>query len=166
MARTSDDGPPIPEGQPSLTEIDVNRFCISLLDWDGVHLDGSEAELPELEARLAIGTRRRAQRAVEPVRPGVVRALQRLAPARAGREHVTAVPAHIHERTQPAVSRACNNNRDLAGGAGKERALLGNLAGMADVLPAAGEDALAFPAQHLRVGVPGPRERPLHGLEL
>jgi hypothetical protein len=42
MSRTSADDPPIPEGQPTLTEIDVNRFCISLLDWDGVHLDGSE----------------------------------------------------------------------------------------------------------------------------
>ena len=42
MSRAAPDGPPIPEGQPTLTEIDVNRFCISLLDWDGVHLMGSE----------------------------------------------------------------------------------------------------------------------------
>ena len=42
MSRASGDGPPIPPGQPTLTEIDFNRFCISLLDWDCVHVDGSE----------------------------------------------------------------------------------------------------------------------------
>jgi hypothetical protein len=41
MARTGE-GPPIPEGTPTLTEIELNRFCISILDWDGVHLEGSE----------------------------------------------------------------------------------------------------------------------------
>jgi hypothetical protein len=41
MARAGED-PPVPEGQPTLTEIEVNRFCISILDWDGVHLQGSE----------------------------------------------------------------------------------------------------------------------------
>ncbi len=33
---------PIPEGQPTLTDVELNRFCVSLLDWDGVHLVGSE----------------------------------------------------------------------------------------------------------------------------
>ena len=42
MSRGDGDGPRIPEGEPTLTEIDVNRFCVSLLDWDGVHLMGSE----------------------------------------------------------------------------------------------------------------------------
>jgi hypothetical protein len=42
MTRSATDGPTVPEGQPTLTEIDVNRFCVSLLDWDGVHLQGSE----------------------------------------------------------------------------------------------------------------------------
>ena len=40
---------------------------------------GHEAELRRVEAGLALGARRRAQRAVEVVRPGVVRALERLA---------------------------------------------------------------------------------------
>ncbi len=35
-------GVPIPDGQPTLTEVEVNRFCVSILDWDGVHLNGSE----------------------------------------------------------------------------------------------------------------------------
>lgn len=42
MARGAGDGPKVPEGEPTLTEIEVNRFCVSLLDWDGVHLQGSE----------------------------------------------------------------------------------------------------------------------------
>lgn len=41
MARTGNP-PPIPEGQPTLTDVELNRFCISILDWDGVHLEGSE----------------------------------------------------------------------------------------------------------------------------
>jgi hypothetical protein len=41
MARAGE-GAPIPKGEPTLTEIEVNRFCVSILDWDGVHLDGSE----------------------------------------------------------------------------------------------------------------------------
>jgi hypothetical protein len=42
VAQTSGEGPAVPEGQPTITEIDVNRFCVALLDWDGVHLSGSE----------------------------------------------------------------------------------------------------------------------------
>ena len=42
MAQGLADEPRVPEGEPTLTEIEVNRFCVSLLDWDGVHLEGSE----------------------------------------------------------------------------------------------------------------------------
>ena len=42
MARGTEDGARVPAGEPTLTEIEVNRFCVSLLDWDGVHLEGSE----------------------------------------------------------------------------------------------------------------------------
>ena len=45
----------------------------------GVDRDGNEAELVLREVRLLVAARRRAEAAVEAVRPGVVRALQRLA---------------------------------------------------------------------------------------
>ena len=48
--------------------------------------------------------RRRAQAAVEPVRPRVVRALQRAALARAARDDRAAVPAHVGERAQHVVA--------------------------------------------------------------
>ncbi len=41
MARAGS-GAPVPEGQPTLTDVELNRFCVALLDWDGVHLVGSE----------------------------------------------------------------------------------------------------------------------------
>ena len=42
MSRATSEGPPIPEGQPTMSEIEVYRFCRSLLDWEGVHLLGEE----------------------------------------------------------------------------------------------------------------------------
>src|SRR5947207_2243352 len=45
----------------------------------GVDRDRDEAELVLREARLLLAARRLAEAAVEPVRPGVIRALQRLA---------------------------------------------------------------------------------------
>ena len=42
MSRSVRDGPPTPQGQPTMTEIDLYRFCRSLLDWEGVHLQGEE----------------------------------------------------------------------------------------------------------------------------
>lgn len=42
MSRSARDGPPVPPGQPTMTEIDLYRFCRSLLDWEGVHLQGEE----------------------------------------------------------------------------------------------------------------------------
>lgn len=30
------------EGHPTMTEVDVYRFCRSLLNWEGVHLVGEE----------------------------------------------------------------------------------------------------------------------------
>src|SRR5438874_13087084 len=48
-----------------------------------VDRDRLQRELAEVEAGLTVGARRRAQRAVQPVRPGVVWTLQRLALSRA-----------------------------------------------------------------------------------
>ena len=42
MSRIARDGPPVPQGQPTMTEIDLYRFCRSLLNWEGVHLQGEE----------------------------------------------------------------------------------------------------------------------------
>ncbi len=42
MSRAAAEGPTRPDEQPTMTEIDVYRFCRSLLDWEGVHLVGEE----------------------------------------------------------------------------------------------------------------------------
>ena len=65
--------------------------------------DAAQAELVLREVRLLVRSRRRAQRAVEPVRPGVVRALQRLARPLAARDREAAVAAHVEKRAQLAV---------------------------------------------------------------
>src|SRR5207249_5735636 len=119
-----------------------------------------------VEAGLTVGARRRAQRPVQPVRPRVVGTLQRFALSRAACDDVTPMTADVDERTQDAVARACNHYGNLSGNGREERALLRDLAGMADVLPATREDARTLAAQHVGVGVPAPRKRSLHGCEL
>ena len=42
MARALPDDPSIPEGNPTMSEIEVYRFCRSLLEWENVHLEGEE----------------------------------------------------------------------------------------------------------------------------
>jgi len=42
MSRAAADGPSRPDETPTMTEIDVYRFCRSLLDWEDVHLVGEE----------------------------------------------------------------------------------------------------------------------------
>jgi glutathione synthase/RimK-type ligase-like ATP-grasp enzyme len=42
MSRAASEGPAVPHGQPTMTEIEVYRFCRSLLEWEGVHLVGQE----------------------------------------------------------------------------------------------------------------------------
>ena len=64
----------------------------------GVDLHGHEPELRLVEAGLALGARRRAERAVEAVGPGVVRALERLAPPLALADERAAVAADVQER--------------------------------------------------------------------
>jgi hypothetical protein len=125
-----------------------------------------QPELVELEAELAVGAGRRAQRPVEVVGPGVVRALERLPPRAAVRDDVPAVPAHVQERAQYAVSRACNQYGNLAGGGGEVGTGLRDLACMTDVLPRTREDALALAAQDIGIRIPAPGQRPLHGCEL
>ena len=111
-----------------------------------------------VEARLAIGARRGAQRAVEVVRPGVVVALDRLARAAALRQHGAAVAADVQERAQLAGTVAHDEDRDAAGVGRQERAGLGDLVGAAPVLPGAREDQAPLAAQQLLVGVPAERQ--------
>jgi hypothetical protein len=42
MSRALRDGPSMPEGNPTMSEIEVYRFCRSLLEWENVHLEGEE----------------------------------------------------------------------------------------------------------------------------
>jgi hypothetical protein len=65
----------------------------------------------------------------------VVRALQRLALARAFRERKAAVPAHVEERAQLAVAGVRDDDRQAARVRGEERSRLRRLARVADVLP-------------------------------
>ena len=60
----------------------------------------TEAEALLVEARLPVRARGRAQGAVEVVRPRVVGALERLAPALALADERAAVTADVHERAQ------------------------------------------------------------------
>ena len=81
----------------------------------GVDRDGNEAELVLREVRLLLAARRRAEAAVEPVRPGVVRALQRLAARLPLGEGGAAVAADVDEAAQDAVSVARDDDRCAAG---------------------------------------------------
>ena len=123
-----------------------------------------ERELVLLEpVRLAIRSRCRPERAVEAVRPGVVVALDRLAaPATLGEDRAS-VAADVEEGAQLAVRTAGDQQRDAAGVCRQEGAGLGDLVGAPAVLPGAGEDALAFAAQHLLVAVPGEGKRACGG---
>src|SRR6185503_19964977 len=60
-----------------------------------VDRDGNEAEFVVWEVRLLLAARRLAEAAVEAVRPGVVRALQRLAAALARGDDVATVAADV-----------------------------------------------------------------------
>ena len=127
-----------------------------------VDLDLLQPELVGVEAGLAIRARRSPQPAVEAVRPRVVGTLERLPLARAAGDDVSAVPADVEERPQLAVTRACNNYRDLAGSRCEEASGFPDLSQVTRVLPGAGENPLALAAQHVGVGIPGPGQRPLH----
>ena len=100
-----------------------------------------------------------AQRAVEAVRPRVVRALERLAPARALGDGEAAMAADVHERTQHVVARACHDDRRAARVTGEVHARLRELPDVPGVLPRVAEDPLLLAAQDLGIRVPAVRER-------
>ena len=51
MSRAIQEGP-TPEGDPSMSEIEVYRFCRSLLQWENVHLQGEERTGDKLRVLL------------------------------------------------------------------------------------------------------------------
>jgi hypothetical protein len=52
MSRSREQPAP-PTGNPTLTAVDLYRFCVALLDWDGVHVVGEEREGDALRVLLA-----------------------------------------------------------------------------------------------------------------
>ena len=120
-----------------------------------------EPELLARKAGLFVRPRRAAECAVEPVRPRVVRALERLAGLLSLGDGEAAVAADVDEAAQHAVEVARDDDRRPAH-LGREVAGLRELPGVADVLPGRSEDPLLLAAQDLRIRVPGVRQRRLH----
>src|SRR6266508_1048523 len=116
-----------------------------------------EGELGRVEAGLALRAGRGPKGAVEAVRPGVIRALDGRLAAVALDEERAAVAADVEEGAEPVV-RAHDEDRHVAGPRGKALSRLLGPPGVADVLPRPAKDALLLPAQHLRIGVPAPRQ--------
>src|SRR6266511_3316575 len=97
-----------------------------------------------------------AQATVERVCPRVIRALERLAVARALGHRRAAMAADVHEGARFAVLRLRGDDRDPPGARGEEIPRLLDHPGVADVLPRAGEDPLLLELPDLAVGVPAP----------
>jgi hypothetical protein len=120
------------------------------------HGGGHEAEPVSVERALSLGARRRSQAAVQVVRPGVVRALQRLPLASLGDDHGAAVAADVDERAQRSVTVAHDDDRDVSGTARRARAGLANPLGWPGVMPGVAEDLLLLGSEHVRRQVPLP----------
>jgi hypothetical protein len=124
----------------------------------GLEPERNEAEA-FVEATLALRPRRREQPSVETVRPGVVRALERLALARALADDGPAVAADVEEGSQRPLAVVDEQYRDVARAGRVEAARLGDLVRAGDVLPEPPEDPLLLELEHRRVDVPAPRKR-------
>jgi hypothetical protein len=111
----------------------------------GLEAKRNERDALLVEVRLALRARSGAERAVEPVRPRVVRALHRLPGVLALDEERSAVAADVEERARPALVPQ-DEHRHLAGPGGEPVADVLDAPGMADVLPRPPEDALLFAA--------------------
>ena len=80
----------------------------------GLELQRDEAELLLVDPALPVSARRGDEAAVEAVRPGVVRALERLAPARALADERAAVAADVEERAERVLLVAHEHDGDVA----------------------------------------------------
>jgi hypothetical protein len=125
----------------------------------GVHLDRGEAELVGIEPGLVRGARGAAQPAVEPIGPGVVRALDRAAPLRLADQEGAAVAADVQERAQVAVAVERHDHRQAAHVRREDAAGAAELGGVAGVLPRALEDLLALRRGYRGVGIPAVGQR-------
>src|SRR6185437_3752232 len=128
--------------------------------------DAAEPELVLREVRLLVRARRGAERAVEPVRPRVVGALERLALPGALGQREAAVPADVEERPQLAVARPRHDDGSGSGARREERAGFRQLPEMPGVLPRRAEDPLLLAAENLGVPVPAVGESALDWLSL
>jgi hypothetical protein len=122
-----------------------------------------QTDLVDLQAGLLPRTRRGPQAPVEPVGPGVVAALQRLAVAASLDEDRAAVPADVEEGVQLSGAVVGDDHGYVADPAGEVVAGRGHVIGRPCVLPGMTEDALLLSAQQLGLGVPAPRQRRLRG---
>ena len=114
-----------------------------------------EREPVRLEALLPLGARRGPERAVEPVRPRVVGALDRLSGPVALGEQRAAVATDVEEGANPLLG-ADDEHRDVARPGGEAIPDALHPSRVADVLPRPPEDVLLLAAQDLRIGVPAP----------
>src|SRR6185437_7186811 len=101
-------------------------------------------------------------RAVESVGPRVVRALQRLTGGRSGCEHGAAMAADVQEGAQLPFAVSRDDDRDVAHASREKPSTVAQLTEMADVLPGAREDSLAFTCGQLGIRIGPPRERLRH----
>ena len=131
-----------------------------------LHRDRDEAERVAVEPRLAVHPRGVSQRAVQAVRPGVVRALDRLAPRVPVAEEVAAVTADVDEPAKLPVPGAGQDERERPGPGGRQAAGLGDLVEARRVLPGAREDVSLLESEHRRVRVPVVRKGARHGGDL
>src|SRR5581483_9613109 len=99
------------------------------------------------------------ERPVEPVCPGVVRALERLAAARALGDDVATVPADVDEAAQLAVRRARDDDRNVPGHRREVAPGLRDLLRGPRVLPRPLEDPGALEREDRRIRVPRRRQR-------
>jgi hypothetical protein len=121
--------------------------------------DREEGVAARVEARLALRPRRRPQRPVQVVRPGVVGALEGVPAAGPLGDDVAPVPADVDEPPERLVAVADDDHGDAAREGGEVRPGLGDEVGAPRVLPGATEDPFLLEPEHGRVGVPVGRQR-------
>jgi hypothetical protein len=117
-----------------------------------------EAELGCLDAALPVRAGSRDEPTVQSVRPGVIRALQRLAPPRALAYERAAVAAYVEEGAKLVFAIAHDYDGHVADRRREEGGGLGDVPGVPHVLPGATEDPLALELQNGRIRVPAPRQ--------
>src|SRR3984893_7246653 len=132
----------------------------------GIDGNRAETELALVEVRELFRARRRAQRAVEAIRPRVIRTMQRLALAGSLHDPEPSVATDVQEGAQLAVARARHGNGRTARPRREKRSGTRHLSEVARVLPGGAEDLLLLPPQDLGIDVPAVRERFLHSPNL